>query len=77
MPEATANPLAVVLVELAREFSAVRFLHGAERDFTAWLMREVCQARDWNAWDLTRAWHQELDRRAHDRAVVRGEGRAA
>jgi hypothetical protein len=71
------NDLAVVAVELTRDLSAVRFLHAAERDYTAWLQREVCRARQWTVPDVIRAWHDELDRREHGRAIVRGAREAA
>jgi len=78
MPEASLdNALAPVLADLIREFSETRLLHSCERDYMAWLQGEVCRARGWTPWDVSQAWWQELDRRAHDRAVVRGEGRAA
>lgn len=65
--------LAVVVSELVRQLSAERAVHAAALDFTAWLQDELCRARGWTVADILRAWQLELDRRAHDRAVVRGE----
>jgi hypothetical protein len=62
------NALAPVLTATIRELAAARLLHAAERDYMAWLQREVCKARDWTTWDVIKAWHQELDRRERHRA---------
>jgi hypothetical protein len=60
----TGEEGARLVVELTRTVSALRLLHGAERDFTAWLQAEVCRARQWTVADLLVAWQEELDRRA-------------
>jgi hypothetical protein len=67
------NPLAGVLTATIRELHDVHVLHAAERDYMAWLQLEVCKARDWSIIDVTKAWYQELDRRAAAQARVHGE----
>jgi len=64
------NPLAGILTATIRELVDARLVHAAERDYTAWLQKEVCKARDWTIIDVIKAWHQELDRREHYRAEV-------
>ena len=73
-----ANPLAGILTATIRELVDARRIHAAERDFTAWLQRELCKARTWDTWDVLKAWHAELDRREHQRDTMRADlGRVA
>jgi hypothetical protein len=66
------NPLAEVLTATIRELAEARLLHAAERDYTAWLQRELGRARDWSVADVMKAWHEELDRREHGRSQAVG-----
>jgi len=73
----TCDEACRLAVSLVRELAAVRLLHSAERDYSAWLQRELCRARNWSTVEVLRAWHEELDRRAHGRATIRDSRRAA
>jgi hypothetical protein len=64
------NALAPVLVDHVRELLAVKLVSACQRDYTAWIQRELCKARNWRTVDVVQAWHQELDRRNHARAFV-------
>lgn len=78
------NPLATALTATIRELVAarqetlaVKIVSAAQRDYTAWLQAELCKARDWTTVDVIKLWHDELDRRAHNRSMVHGARWAA
>ena len=67
------NPLAGTLTATIDELAEARLLHACERDYCAWLQREVCRARHWDAFDVLKAWGDELDRREHQRTTMRAD----
>lgn len=73
MPTDTTNPLAGVLTATILELAEARLLHSCQRDYCSWLQQEVCRARSWTPFDVLKAWHEELDRREHQREAMRAD----